>query len=74
MKKVIILFSADKWHTKFTKNIEGVFSTKEKSIEYLKESNHILNDSDYIDLQLQNQTQMLSTNFVIEEYDVDLKP
>ena len=72
MKKVYLVYYADRWLDTQTKTLIGVCSTKEKAIEVIKkeiEKEHepLLTYSEITMLKTQGQTQGREWNYMIEE-------
>lgn len=65
MKYVILVFSADAWHTRSSKELMGVFSSYEKAIKVLEE-NYDLSRDDLNNLKSIKQTQRRNVNFILE--------
>lgn len=68
---VFILFTGDSHHTHASKEIVGVFSSKEFAMQHLKDKEKKLKHEDFEDLERIDQTQGLDTNFMIETWELD---
>jgi hypothetical protein len=65
-KQVFILYNTDAWHSKESKQLLGIFTSKEKAIMFANGFYHLDGDFNY-ELFHQGQTQGLDENFIIEK-------
>ncbi|KAA6302836.1 MAG: hypothetical protein EZS26_001006 [Candidatus Ordinivivax streblomastigis] len=70
MSKAKILFSCNAWHTNTSKKLAGVFTNDRALKRYLidMKGDGLLNDADIEMIQMYQQTQGRTLNYLIEEH------
>jgi hypothetical protein len=67
MAQIVIVSSADAWHSHSSKEIIGVFRTKETAVKRTVKK-FKLSEDDRTMLDAHNQTQGRETNYIIDTY------
>lgn len=76
MKEVYIVWECDAWHSNASKEMVGVFSSKNNAVMAILDMVSTTSDeeTDEVEKQLKEigQTQGYDTNYIIESYQLDV--